>query len=182
MITKPASTQGHRQLARPILASLVAVAVMGHAIDAQRPEPQPDIRAPGITLRAGWQLLFHDGCRFAVPGSWRVARDAGVASAPDGSNLSMRVFRIASWSAHKAQIRAAFGAVKLLHEDSNHRLWFEFGDDQRTQHYIDVANGPSTCTGLLEIRAARAPDAAETAARIADSIGPAADRRPTSSK
>lgn len=185
MITKRlASTPKNRTFAAIVIASLVAVAVTVRTVDAQRPERQQEVRIPGvgIMLKAGWQLLFHDGCRFAVPGSWRPEADGGFVSAPDGSNLSVRMFRMTSWSAHKAQIRAAFGQVKVLHEDSDRRLWFEIGDKQRTQHYIDVANGLSTCSGLLEIRAATTPDAEDTTKRIADSIGPAPDKWPPDSK
>ncbi len=179
MIKRPASTPKNRTLARLVITSLVAVATMGRAVDAQRPERQLEVRIPGIgiMLKAGWQLFFHDGCRFAVPGSWRPDADAGFVSAPDG-NISVRMLRITSWSAHKAQIRAVFGQLKVVHEDSDRRLWFEIGDKQRTQHYIDVANGLSTCTGLLEIRTTTTPDAGDTSTRIADSIGPAPDRWP----
>ncbi len=81
-----------------------------------------------------------------------------------------------NWSAHRAQIRAAFGQVRVLHEDSARRLWFEIGDEQRTQHFIDVANGLGACTGLLEIRAATTLTAGDVN-RIADGIGPAPDKR-----
>ena len=71
------------------------------------------------------------------------------------------MFRIASWSAHKAQIRAAFGHLTIVHEDNERRFWFEIGDKPRVQHFIDVSNGLSVCSGLLEIRAATTPDVAE---------------------
>ena len=132
----------------------------------------------GLAAASDWQFLVHDGCRFAVPGSWRPNADASVVAAPDGSNLSVRSFRITSWSEHKAQIKAAFGPVNVLHEDSDRRLWFEIGDQERTQHYIDVANGLGTCTGLLEIRTTTAPDTRDTVARIADSIGPMPAKTP----
>jgi hypothetical protein len=82
------------------------------------------------------------------------------------------MFRIVNWSTHKTQIRAAYGRVKILHEDSERRLWFEIGDKPRVQHYIEVANGLDVCSGLLEIRATTT-DAQDTTKRIADSIGPA---------
>src|SRR5437773_1164324 len=89
-------------------------------------------------LRAGWQLLFHDGCRVAVPASWRADPDAGFVLGPVGDNLSVQRFTITNWSAHKAQVRAAFGRVNVVHEDSDRRLWLEIGDKHSTQHYIDV--------------------------------------------
>jgi len=153
--------------------------MMGCVVDAQRPERQQAVRVPGldIMLRAGWQLLFHDGCRVAVPGSWHADLDAIFVSSPDGDNISIQRFAITSWSAHKAQVRAAFGRVNVVHEDSNRRLWLEIGDRKRTQHYIDVPNGHNTCTGLLEIRAGTMPSADDTTT-IADSIGPAPDKWP----
>jgi hypothetical protein len=103
---------------------------------------------------------------------------ASLALAPDGSYISIRMFRITSWPAHKAQIRAAFGRVTVVHEDSDRRLWFEIGDKPRVQHYIDVTNGLSVCSGLFEIRTATTPDADDTSKRIAESVGPAPDKWP----
>jgi len=174
----PRTVRGRRTLTPLVAASLVVGAAGMSQVDAQRPEQHQDARAPGVTLKAGWQLRFHDGCRFAVPGSWHSDADGTFVTAPDGSNISVRMVRITSWSAHKAQIRAAFGHVNVLHEDSDHRLWFEIGDKPRIQHYIDVSNGSTACAGLLEIHTATMPDAEETASRIADSIGAAPDRRP----
>jgi hypothetical protein len=174
VVTRTRSTT----VARFLLASLVAAAMTVGVVDAQRPDPRPDARVPGVRLKTGWRLLFHDGCRFAVPGSWRSDADGALVSAPDGSNISVRMIRITSWSAHKAQIRAAFGRVNILHDDSDHRLWFEIGDRPRVQHYIDVADGLNACAGLLELHTSTTRDAEETATGIADSIGPAPDRPP----
>jgi len=161
-------------------AALVVLAGGSLVLDAQKPEQQREVKVPGIDvlLKAGWQLFLHDGCRFAVPGSWHADGDAALALAPDGSNISIRAFRITSWSAHKAQIKAAFGHVPVMHEDSERRLWFEIGEKPRIQHYIDVANGSSVCSGLLEIRAATTPHADDTTKRIVESIGPAPDKQP----
>jgi hypothetical protein len=141
-----------------VAVPLVVAALAGFARGAQKPER--------------WQPLVHEGCRFAVPASWRATEDTSAVFAPDGSNLSVRMFRITNWSTHKTQIKAAYGRVKILHEDSERRLWFEIGDKPRVQHYIEVANGLAVCSGLLEIRATT-PDAEDTTKRIADSIGPA---------
>lgn len=161
-----------------VAAALVAAPFAGRALDAQRPERQQEVRIPGIdiSLKAGWRLLIHSGCRFAVPESWGMNGDASLALAPDGSSLSVRIFGITSWSAHKAQIRAALGPVTIVHEDSEHRLWVEIGAKPRVQHYIDVANGLSVCSGLLEIRPTATPNAKDITKRIADSIGPAPER------
>jgi hypothetical protein len=80
------------------MAAPAIVLVGGGLVGAQRPERQPEVRVPGIniSLKAGWQLLFHDGCRFAVPGSWRADGDASLATAPDGSSISISLFTITS--------------------------------------------------------------------------------------
>jgi hypothetical protein len=164
-------------------AVLVVAAITGLRVDAQRPERQREVKIPGIdvSLRAGWQLLFRDGCRFAVPGTWHANRDASLALAPDGSNLSVRMFRITSWRSYTAQIRAAFGHLDIVHEDSERRLWFEIGVKPIVQHFIDVSNGLNVCSGLLEIRAATTPDAEDTTNRIVESIGPAPEKWPPDS-
>jgi hypothetical protein len=93
--------------------------------------------------------------------------------APDGiSSLSVRRFRIVNWSMHKAQIRAAFVPLNVVHEDSDHRFWFEVGNGQRIMHYIAIRNGLSACIGLMEIRAAAMPMADGTMDRIVEGIGP----------
>jgi hypothetical protein len=174
---KPAALLIHRCFVSVVVVSLIVFEATICTVNAQRPERQQEVGVPGIgvTLKAGWQLLFQDGCRFAVPGSWRQDR-GGLVLAPDGSNLSVRMFQITNWSTHKSQILAAYGRVNVLHEDSARRLWFEIGDKERTQHYIEVVNGGVTCAGLLEVRAATTPDARDTTNRIADSIGPAPNK------
>ena len=166
-------------------ASLMAAGLLGPRMTsavsgAQRAGRQDDVRKPSVGFEAkpGWQLLVHDGCRFAVPGWWRAGPDAGSAHAPDGSSLSVRAFRITSWSEHKAQIMTVYGQVNVLHEDSERRLWFEIGDAQTTQHYIDVANGLDACAALLEIRTTTSPDTKDTIAGIADSIGAVSSKTP----
>jgi hypothetical protein len=166
-----------------VAAALAVAAIAGLRLDAQKPERQREVKIPGIdvSLKAGWQLLFRDGCRFAVPGSWRANGDASLVLAPDGGSLSVRTFRITSWSTHKAQIRAAFGHLTIVHEDNERRFWFEIGDKPRVQHFIDVSNGLSVCSGLLEIRAATTPDVEDTTRRIVESIGPGPERWPPDS-
>jgi len=164
------------RLASVYCAGIVAAALtVIYAADAEQAlRPQHGAAAGGgVKLPAGWQLLVHDGCQFAVPRWWQPDVDNASVFAPDGSNVSIRRFRITSWSRHTSQILASVGPVKVL-EDSARRLWFEFGDQQRTQHFIDVASGSGVCAALLEIRATL-PDASSTAKTIADSIGAAAD-------
>jgi len=131
-----------------------------------------------VMLKAGWQLLFDKNCRFAVPVSWHQVGDSSLVSAPDGSTLSVMTLQGVNWSAHKEHIRAAYVHLKVVHEDSNHRFWFEIGDAPRVQHYIAVANGSTICTGLLDIHSNTMPDREDTIKRIADSIGPAPEKWP----
>lgn len=148
-------------------------------VDAKRPERQQDVRISGteVSLKEGWQLLeLPGGCRFAVPGSWRANPDASAVVGRDGSSLSVRIFKITSWSAHKAQIKAAFGRVNVVHEDSERRLWLEIGDKARVQHYIDVWDGSHVCSALLQIRAPTTPDVDQITKRIADSLGAAPEK------
>jgi hypothetical protein len=166
-----------------LVACLLVLGVSVCRLAAQKPERRQEVLVPGlgVALKAGWQLLLQGGCRFAVPGPWRATADGASAFSPDGSSLSVRSFRITSWPAHKAQMKATYGRVNVLHEDSDRRLWFEFGDTRRVQHYIDVANGLSVCVGLLDVRAAATLNA-EDVNRIADSIGPAPARWPPPSR
>jgi len=162
-----------------IAAALIVTALAVRALHAQRPERQREFHVPGleVSLRAGWQLLVHGGCRYAVPESWAVNTDASRALAPDGSSLSFSVVRITSWSAHKQQVRAAVGQIAVVHEDSDQRLWFEIGAEPRASHYIDVANGFTVCSGVVEMLPAT-PEAIDTIRTIADSIGPAPEKWP----
>ena len=168
-----------------LFVGLMAGVVGIPAADAQKPERQQEVRVPGvgIMLRAGWQLFLHDGCRFAVPGSWHASADGSQVIAPAGAgSLSVRRFRIVNWSMHKAQIREAFGQLKVLHEDSDRRFWFEFGDGKRITHYIATHDGSSACIGLMEIHPTAAPIVQDTTNRIVDSIGPAPAIWPPGSK
>lgn len=136
----------------------------------------PSVRAQA-PKRHDWRILIHDGCRYAVPVSWHVDPEGSLATAPDGSNVSIRMFHITDWSAHKARIKAAFGRISAMHEDSDHRLWFEIGDKPRVQHYVDVVSNLSVCSALIEPRSS-GTDAESTTKSIAESVGPAPDKSP----
>jgi hypothetical protein len=171
-------------------ALLIGAATMGATqmvtciVQAQRPERKQGIAIPGmdVTLSAGWKIVFHQGCRFMVPAIWYLDADGGVAAAPDGSNISIRMFNVGNWSAHKSQIKAAFGQVNLVHEDSERRLWLEIGDQRQVQHYVDVSIGTTVCSALLEIRRATASDTPEVTRKIVESVGPASDKWPSDGK
>jgi len=134
-----------------------------------------------MSLKPGWRWLVHDGCGFAVPESWRPNADGSQVIGPDGSRLSIRRFHVPSWAIHRSQLKAAFGAVRSVHEDSSRRLWLEFGTGTRTQYYIAVAEGTDACDGLLDVRPA-ATGVDPTANVIADSIGMTTGPAPTGVK
>jgi hypothetical protein len=165
-----------------VLAAWCLGAVVGASlVDAQKRErhQQDKISGAEVSLKEGWQLLvLPGGCRFAVPGSWRANPDASEVLGRDGSSVSVRMFKITSWSAHKAQLKAAFGHVNAIHDDSERRLWLEIGDKASVQHYIDVLDGPRVCSALLQIHAATTPDASQITKTIADSLGPASEKWP----
>ncbi len=143
------------------------------AVSAQKADPPQKALSPakGVASSTAWQRLVRDGCQFDVPVSWRPAPDGDSVNAPDGSNLSVKGVQILNWSQHKAQIREAFVHLKVLHEDSDNRFWFEIGTEQDTTHYVAVRNGVSACIGLLEIRGAAMTEV--TRNRIVASIWPA---------
>jgi hypothetical protein len=153
-------------------------------LEAQAPERSQEVEVPGlgIMLRAGWQLLFHDGCRFAVPLSWHRDPDEAFARGPDGSTFSIQMLRVTSWFAHKADVRDAFGRLRAVHEDSSRRLWFEIDDGPSVQHYIAVPDGPNVCAGWLVMRGRAGTSSWDTIKRIADSIGLAPEGWPPEDK
>ena len=167
---------GHRERASRSLASclglpLVALVCCGFA--PQGPERPQEVEVPGlgIMLKAGWQLLFHDRCRFAVPVSWHPDPDEAFARAPDGSSISIQMQRMTDWSAYKSDIRRMYAGAKL-YDDSSRRLWFAIREGSRQQHYIAVVETKNVCVGWLELRAS-ASTTPDLVKRIADSIGPA---------
>src|SRR5579862_8098142 len=113
-------------LHRLVLFSGIALAIVAGqpgALSAQKPA-QPQSAASSTS---GWQHIVRDGCQFEVPTSWRPAPDGDGLKAPNGSSLTVRAVQILNWSAHKEQIREAFVHLKTVHEDSDHRFWFEIG-------------------------------------------------------
>ena len=151
---------------------LAAVAAAEVNSNAQAPERQHDVLIPGtgVRLREAWQMLFHDGCRYAVPVAWRPIADRSQVFAPDGSSVSIWALHVSNWSLHKARLKAAFSHESRVHEDSDSRLWIESRDSVRLQHYVAVTDGAAACAGLLEIRSAQ-PNADDTIAGIVESIG-----------
>jgi hypothetical protein len=165
-------------------AILGAIHTAACSVQAQGPERKQGIAVPGmdVSLTAGWKIVFHQGCRFMVPAPWYLDADGGVAAASDGSNISVRMFGVGNWSAHKSQIKAAFGQVTVVHEDSDRRLWLEIGDQRQVQHYVDAITGQIVCSAVLEIRRATASDTPDVMKKIVESVGPAGDKWPLDGK
>jgi hypothetical protein len=151
---------------------LAALADVGGAASAQPPERQHDVLIPGfgVRLREAWQMLFHDGCRYAVPVAWRPVPDRSQVFAPDGSSVSIWALHVSNWSLHRARLKAAFSGDSHVREDNDSRLWIESHDGLRLQHYVAVTDGAAACAGLLEIRTTQ-PNADDTIAGIVESIG-----------
>jgi hypothetical protein len=177
---------GRAELAERTLSTgltAVVLAVASCVLEAQPPERPQEVEVPGlgIMLRAGWQLLFHEGCRFAVPISWRPEADEAFVRGPDGSSVSIQLVRITDWSAYKAGVRSANTRAKV-HEESGRRLWLETSEGPWLQHYIAAADGASVCTCWLEMHAGAASATKEIIQRIADSIGLAPENWPPEEK
>jgi hypothetical protein len=167
---KPVNTLNNR-FARFFGIALAVAAGQQGALSAQKAAQT----GKSVASTSGWQHIVQDGCQFEVPVSWHPAPDGDGLTAPNGSSLTVRAVQILNWSAHKEQIREAFVHLKTVHEDSDHRFWFEIGSEASTVHYIAVRDGASACIGLLEIRATSTPAtpaAAATENRIAVSLGP----------
>jgi hypothetical protein len=165
------------------MVSMIVLAIMVAWRSASAQAPEQTAKSPGIDLaiRRDWRVLFYDGCRYAVPLSWHADAGGSVATAPDGSNISVRMFQVANWAAHKGRIKSAFGHVSAIHEDSDHRLWFEIGEKPRVQHYVDVVSGSTVCSALIDLRSS-GEGAENTTKAIVESVGPAPDKWPDSLK
>jgi hypothetical protein len=159
----------HRLHAVIVLAALAATSSVA---SAQPPERQHDVLIPGlgVRLREAWQMLFHDGCRYAVPAAWRPTIDRSQVFASDGSSVSAWSLHVSSWSQHKARLKAAFTGDSIVREDSDSRFWIESHDGGRSQHYVAVTDGAAACACLLDIRPSM-PNADDTIAGILESIG-----------
>src|SRR5262249_30607135 len=147
-VERLAAGTGGRRTGLLMLTILLTASVL-----TQAPVRPQELRLPGLdyVLRTGWQLILREGCRFAVPGSWHAAKDGALVLSADGSYLSTATAHFASWIAHKSQVRAAFGAVRAVHEDSDRRLWLEIGDAHASQHYVDVSIGGGACIAILDL-------------------------------
>ena len=160
-----------RTAATALGAMILVIVTM--SIGAQRREHADEVRVPGtdIMLKADWQLLLYGGCRFAVPFAWQADADGAFSRAPDGTTMALQVLSATNWSAHKADIRHAYGRNSIIHDDSNRRLWIETRQAPRVEHYIAVASGAKVCVAMIELHDASRADRDDTLKRIADSIG-----------
>jgi hypothetical protein len=161
-----------------IAATAVATALSAApALNARGLERAQGVRIPGLdlVLKAGWQLLVHQHCRFAVPDTWHASPDAAFAIAPDGSSVFMSVFTTTSWPAHKGLVKTSAGHLHAVREDSDRRLWLEIGENTRIEQYVEVAQGPSVCAASIEVHVTR-EDSRDTVRGIVDSIGPVPEK------
>jgi hypothetical protein len=156
-----------------VLWSIACSVVVGSPGAWQRLAAKDDVRVPGTTvvLKPGWKFLSYTGCGCVVPVLWQPSFDEPFAVGPDGSSLSIRKETIASWSEYKERVRRSYRDPKVVHEDSERRLWFETGADARLEHYVAAASGPTVCVGVLDVQRDSRSNAAETIATIARSIG-----------
>jgi hypothetical protein len=162
-----------------VLAGCVVTFLVA-SLAAQRPESNREARPPGLDppLLPGWQLLTYNRCRIAVPAAWHSESDGSLLLSTDGSSISMRMARMSDWTAHKAQIKAAFGQVNVVHEDDDQRIWLEIGANPRIQHYVAVPSGTNAvCSAILQLRPSTST-VDDTVRRIAQSIGPVPDSWP----
>ncbi len=160
-----------------ILAVVCVMSALVTSLGAQGPERNREAKLPAfdVALLPGWQLLTYNGCRVAVPQAWHSESDGRLLSSTDGSTISMRMTKIADWTSHKAQIRAAFGQVTVVHEDDTQRIWLEIGTQPRTQHYVAAPRGShAVCSAILQLRSTTAT-VEDTVRRIAESVGPVPD-------
>jgi hypothetical protein len=164
---------------RGLIAAAAAATALaaGPGLNAGGVDRAQGVRVPGLdlVLKAGWQLLVHQHCRFAVPDTWHAAPDAAFAIAPDGSSVFLTVFTTTSWPAHKGLVKTSAGHVHAVREDSDRRLWLEIGENKRIEQYVEVAQGASVCAASIDVHVASG-DARDTVKRIVESIGPVPEK------
>ena len=143
------------------------------SVGAQRRAHADEVRLPGtdIMLKADWQLLLYGGCRFAVPLAWQADADGEFSRAPDGTTMALQVLSASNWSAHKADVRHAYGRDSIIHDDSDRRLWIETRKASRVEHYMAVVAGEKVCVAMIDLHDTSLADRGDTLKRIADGIG-----------
>jgi hypothetical protein len=158
------------------LAGWFAFGGPGSTVAARQLERPQELRLPSsdVTLRVDWQLLFHDGCRFAVPASWPPPVDRGLMRSRDGAlTLVVAAVPLTTWSGHKTQILSQMhGAV--VQEETDTRFRLQVDDGHRIFEYVAVRDGAIACTGQIEVDVASAARFKETTDRILESVGPSA--------
>ena len=162
------------------VAAAVGIAAVAE-LGGQTPLRPQEIEVPGFGMRlhAGWQLLFRDGCRFAVPATWNTSSEGGEVFAPDGSMVWVYAPRSASGYARK--LERGVRQKARVREDTPHRLWLEVSEGSRIQHYVDVFESGLTCSCVLDVRQSL-PGGDETATRIVASVGKAPSSWPAELK
>jgi hypothetical protein len=156
-------------------ATVIKNALLALALGAaQLATHPPRVVIPGteVALKADWRFVIVNECRYAVPAEWHVTIDTGAALAPDGSRLTMSSAHITDWFAHIKQLRTTLGRLGIVHEASAHRLWIEYSEDARREHYIAVSNGTGACIAALDLKSSSRLESTAIG-DIVESVGPA---------
>ncbi len=159
--------------AQAVALLLLVFGFHGRILQAQRPERQHDVVIPGlgVRLREGWQMFFHDGCRYAVPATWRPIPDRSESFSPDGSTISLWTIRMMSnWSSQKARVKSGYSADARVREDTDSKLWIEWQENTRDQHLIVATDGTTACEAVLSIRRVNADVTDDAIAAIVGSV------------
>jgi hypothetical protein len=135
-----------------------------------------DVPGLGVKIPVGWRLVLDRGCRFAVPLAWTVALDGAIATGPDGNVASFASIPAVTVSSYRNNLQRRVGRGVVVHQDDALRLWVEFVDESRHEHRVVAAGLAVACVATLDIR--EAPDAADLARIIAESVAPAPGQWP----
>jgi hypothetical protein len=92
-------------------------------------------------------------CQYIVPATWHVDASGQTATALDGS-FRLTVDSVASrdWDDHRLTVAAVIHPT-TVHEQSNHRLWYEFSvSPGASSHYVSVTDGRFICDAQFDVK------------------------------
>ena len=138
---------------------------------AQGPVRQTEVEIPalGIKVKVGWRLQMTHGCRYTVPMNWTIASEGALATAPDGSTVTMAPAATADGPTYRNQLEQRFVHDGVVRQHDAQRLWIEVATGMWHDHYVVAADEGTTCIVTIEIR--ESSMAAEIARTIANSVG-----------
>jgi hypothetical protein len=142
---------------------------------AHGPDQRQTVQVPGqeTMLRANWMLIttFDDHCQYKIPQSWQTSEDNALAWSADGKLwIAVASVQIASWTLHKAGVKAALRAAKIV-DDSERRFWFESDEGLgRRVNYISAFSGSVVCDALMEVHQSPDTSSADVIREIALSV------------